>query len=144
MQIKLLLEIQNTSYTNSLLRDENKKSGCWWGGYWSILWVQHIAVLLRWISFCACVKAANVWLITNQHSAVWDAGGRARPTASDTSATAKANGKSLEITTYIDRYEIYRIDITAALRVLQVFFFFLFLDVMPCVHLCECVRMRVQ
>lgn len=89
MQIKLLLEIQNTSYTNTLLRVENKKRR---GGCWSILWVQHIAVLFRCIlCFCACVKAANTWLITNQYSAVWDAVGCARHGAFETSATVKAN-----------------------------------------------------
>lgn len=44
--------------------------------------------------FCACVKAANAWLIINQYSAAWEAGGCTRPGAFETSATVKANTRS--------------------------------------------------
>lgn len=74
--------------------------GCGHEALWERLLVgwmlEHIAVLVRWIFFffvCACVKAANAWLIINQYSASWDAGGCFRPGTFGTSATVNANSK---------------------------------------------------
>lgn len=99
MQIKLLLEKQNASYTNSLgWEQENTEStaacGVDAGAYWEFSTLQ-----CRWdgfffFSLSACVKAANAWLIINQYSAAWDAQGCTRPGAFEASATVKASRKS--------------------------------------------------